>query len=375
LKILVLNYEYPPLGGGAGAVCQQLSEHYARRGHDVDVVTMAYAGLPAQSHINGVDVTRVPAFRRRPDLCGTFEMGSYILSALPRVTARLRRGRYDVIHCHFVVPTGLLAYLATRVVDTPYVITAHGSDIPGFNPDRFRVEHRFTGPVLRLILRNAALLGSPSRFLRSLILENCGPFPVEHIPNGIDTSRLRFGPKKRRILMTGRLLPRKGFQHVLEALRGLDTDFEVHIAGDGPMRGDLESRAQNLKQPVTFHGWLDHDSPLLTELYETSAIFCLPSETENASISLLEAMLAGMAVVTSNAPGCAETIGDCGFTVPANDPDALRETLRGLFESERLCAETGERARRRVEEHFDWSRIGDRYLERLAAVQEHTARN
>jgi len=369
LKILVLNYEYPPLGGGAGPVCRELSEHYADRGHRVDVVTMSYAGLPSREERGGVRIERVPSWRRRPDLCGTIEMGTYVASALPRVSRRLRRGAYDVVHCHFVVPTGLLAYFATRFGDAPYILTAHGSDVPGFNPDRFRAQHRFIGPLRNLVIRNAALLASPSVFLSDLIHETCGPFPIEHIPNGIDASRLRPGPKKRRILMTGRLLPRKGFQHVLEALRGLDSHCEIHIAGDGPMRAELEEIARTLAQPVTFHGWLDHDSATLKDLYESSAIFCLPSEKENASISLLEAMSAGAAVVTSNGSGCSETVADAGLQVPPRDRDALRSALSKLLESERLRSELGERGRRRIQEHFDWRTIGDTYLEHLHRVQ------
>ena len=368
MKILVLNYEYPPLGGGAGPVCKQLCEHYVRRGHEVDVVTMGYSGLPKQEEIGGVQVTRVPAFRKRPDICETHEMLSYVVSALPRVVGRLRRRGYDIIHTHFVIPTGLLAYLATRVSAVPYVITAHGSDIPGFNPDRFRAEHHVTRPLLRLIMRNAAWLTSPSQYLRRRIVESCGPFAIDHVPNGIDVSRFRPQPKLRRILMTGRLLRRKGFQHVLEALRGIEADFEVHIAGDGPMRRELETIAGKLEATVRFHGWLEHASALLKELYETSSIFCLPSESENASISLLEAMLAGTAVVTSNVTGCPETVGDTGFVVPPNDPAALRRVLSRLLASDDIYLEEGRRARQRVKDEFDWEKIGDVYLARLEAL-------
>jgi glycosyltransferase involved in cell wall biosynthesis len=174
--------------------------------------------------------------------------------------------------------------------------------------------------------------------------------------------------------MTGRLLPRKGFQHVLKALEGIDTDFEVHIAGDGPMRAELETRAKTLRAKVVFHGWLDNNSPELKDLYETSAIFCLPSERENASISLLEAMAAGMAVITSNVTGCPETIGDAGFIVPPNDPEAIRPVLRNLISSESLTAEYAAKARRRVCEHFDWRKISLAYLGLFESLLERRSR-
>jgi glycosyltransferase involved in cell wall biosynthesis len=365
MNILVLNYEYPPLGGGAGPVCQQLSEEYARGGHQVEVVTMAYGDLPRRETRNGVRINRVPALRKKMETCETPEMLSYVLSAFPRVVARLRRRDIDAIHCHFLIPTGLLAWAATRRTGTPYIVTAHGSDVPGFNPDRFKSEHRMTGPLLRAISRNAHAVVTPSLYLQDLARQNIGAGAYRHIPNGIGPDSLHAGPKKKRLLMAGRLLPRKGFQHVLRALEGVQSDVEIHIAGDGPLRDELETLAGRLGVNVIFHGWLEHGSSALRELYESAAVFCLPSERENASIALLEAMLAGAAVITSNDTGCAETIGDAGFTVAPGDVNGLREALLPLLASESLCAEWGARARQRVLDRFTWTAIASQYVELL----------
>jgi glycosyltransferase involved in cell wall biosynthesis len=365
MNILVLNYEYPPLGGGAGPVCQQLSEEYVRCGHQVEAVTMAYGDLPREETLNGVRINRVPALRKRMETCETPEMFSYVISAFPRVVARLRRRDIDAIHCHFLIPTGLLAWAATRLTGIPYIVTAHGSDVPGFNPDRFKSEHRLTGPLLRSISRNAYSVVTPSLYLQNLARQNIGAGVYRHIPNGIGADALNAGPKKKRLLMAGRLLPRKGFQHVLRALEGVPSDIEIHIAGDGPLRTELEMLAGRLRVTVIFHGWLEHGSSALRELYESAAIFCLPSERENASIALLEAMLAGAAVITSNDTGCAETIGDAGFTVAPGDVNGLREALLPLLASESLCAEWGARARHRVLERFTWTAIASQYMDLL----------
>lgn len=375
MNMLVLNYEYPPLGGGAGPVCEQLSRHYARRGHDVEVVTMAYGGLPRSEFVNGVRITRVPAYRKRMETCETPEMLSYVVSAFPRVVSRLRARRVDAIHCHFIIPTGLLAWAATRLGKTPYIVTAHGSDVPGYNPDRFTSEHRLTGPLLRVISRKAHAIVTPSLYLQALAKNAIPTARYHHIPNGIEADCLRTGPKPKRLLLAGRLLPRKGFQHVLRALDGVESEFEVHIAGDGPNRAELESLAQRLAMRVVFHGWVDHGSPAWRELYESAAIFCLPSERENASIALLEGMLAGAAVVTSNDTGCAETIGDAGFTVAPGNVDALRDVLTSLLESESRCAEWGARARQRVLERFTWDAITSAYLGLLEEAAESRRRS
>lgn len=369
MKILVLNYEYPPLGGGAAPVAQQLCELYASHGHDVTVLTMGYKGLPAREMTStGVYIIRVPAWRKNQATCETHEMLSYVVSALPGLVRMLRSGHYDIIHTHFVVPTGLLAYLATRIANIPYVITAHGSDIPGYNNDRFTFEHRFMTPMLRHIAKRAACVTAPSMFLKGLMEKNLGITGVKYIPNGIFPERFSPGVKENKILMAGRLLPRKGFQHVLEAMKGLDTEFEVHIAGDGPLRETLEEIARTLETKVVFHGWVPQNSELLNHLFATASIFCMPSSKENASIALLEAMASEMAVVTSNVSGCPETVGDTGRVVNPGDVEALQSVLRELTQNDAIRVQLGKSARARVEEYFDWHRIGVQYLELFEEV-------
>ena len=148
MRIMMLNYEYPPIGGGASPVTRSLSEHLAAAGHEVDVVMMGYRKLPFLESFGRLRVFRGPALRRSPVRAVTVEMLSYLAAALP-VALGLSRQRYNLIHAHFLVPTGLLALALGRARHLPTVITAHGSDVPGYNPDRFTRGHRLLGPAGR----------------------------------------------------------------------------------------------------------------------------------------------------------------------------------------------------------------------------------
>ena len=362
MKVLLLNYEFPPLGGGAAPVTRHLGKETAKAGHQVELVTMHFRGLAHQEVVDGIKVHRIRCLRRRQATCETMEMLSFILAALPYTLRLTRQKKYDLIHCHFIIPTGLLAYLIHRLRGIPYLITAHGSDIPGFNEDRFTLEHKMSKPLLRLIIKNAAQLITPSEYLKKLIREKVGDYDITVIPNGIDTDKFQPRRKEKKILMTGRLLPRKGFQQVLAALAGVKSDYEIHIAGDGPMAQELQALADKLQMKVFFHGWLENDSALLKRLYERSAIYVLPSKRENASVSLLEAMLAGMAIITSNVSGCPETIADSGILIDPQDIKALRENLLKLIDNDKLCQELGAKARERALEIFDWREISRRYI-------------
>ena len=164
--------------------------------------------------------------------------------------------------------------------------------------------------------------------------------------------------------MTGRLLRRKGFQHVLSALKGSGHRLRVpHCGRRAHARGTRAACRTGCARRCSSTAGSISNSPELKELYETSAVFCLPSERENASISLLEAMLAGMAVITTDVTGCPETVGDAGIVVPPNDPGALQSALQSLLEAPALCEDHGRKARERVETHFDWEQIGTQYLD------------
>ena len=104
-------------------------------GNEVDIVTMGFRGLPAYEEVEGVNVYRLPSERKRKDICHTREMLPYVLSAFSHVKRLTATRKYDINHTHFIFPDGVLAWTLEHLSGLPYVITAHGSDVPGFNPD------------------------------------------------------------------------------------------------------------------------------------------------------------------------------------------------------------------------------------------------
>ncbi|MCK5081693.1 MAG: glycosyltransferase family 4 protein, partial [Candidatus Omnitrophica bacterium] len=313
MRILSLNYEFPPLGGGGGYVTKAINERLVKEGHTVDLVTMHFRELKYEEILNGVRIFRVRSFRKKMETCETWEMASFVISAIPFALKLTKEHKYDLIHCHFAVPTGIVAYVVKKLRNLNYIITAHGSDTPGYNPERFQLEHRFTRPLLKTIMKKAKAVVAPSEYLKDLIERNIHPgVPIKTIPNGIDPDMFSIDKKRNNwILMSGRLLERKGFQYVLKALENTSLpDWEIHLVGDGPYRKELEILAKKVGNKVVFHGWLEKGSNELIDLYERSKIFLMPSDVENAPISLLEAMNAGLAIVTTNTTGCYETAGD-----------------------------------------------------------------
>ena len=125
MRILTLCYEWPPIGGGGGRAAKDIAETLVRRGHEVQVQTARFVGLPANEIVNGVHVHRGLNLRRNKDRSSPWEMGSYVLLNTVPAIQRVREFRPDLIHAHFAVPTGALALPVSRLGKIPYVITAH----------------------------------------------------------------------------------------------------------------------------------------------------------------------------------------------------------------------------------------------------------
>jgi glycosyltransferase involved in cell wall biosynthesis len=165
------------------------------------------------------------------------------------------------------------------------------------------------------------------------------------------------------VLVVTRMFERKGVQYLLQALDGMDFPHPVDIIGDGPYRGTLQRMAQPLSADIRFHGWIDNESGSLQELYETSQIFVFTSQQENFPVNLLEAMAAGMAIITSTDPGSGEVVGDAAVLVETGDAAGLRAALHELADDPQRCAELGRRARRRFESLFTWPQVSARYAD------------
>ena len=365
MRILMMCYEFPPIGGGGAGVVRGLSAQLVRMGHEVDVVTMRYRGLPKRELVDGVDVHRVPCVRLSTSWCTMAEQATYLATVVPYAVKLARRRYYDINHTHFIFPDGLAAMSVRRIVGLPYVITSHGSDVPGFNPHRFLLAHRTLAPVWRQVVAEAEQIVCPSELQQGLVLRSMPGARTTVIPNGIDEDpRASYGgEKKRRILVVTRMFERKGIQFFLRALQGMKLQHEVHIVGDGPYLPTLKTLATEVGVDAQFWGWLDRGSAELRNLYDSSEIYVFPSEAENFPLVLLEAMRAGAAIITTKGTGCAEVVGDTALLVEPRDPASIRAALTRLTTDRDLCRRLGVAAQARMRDNFTWPAVAGRYLE------------
>lgn len=358
MKILCINYEYPPIGGGGASACKGLVESFVKQGHEVDLITSGMKGLPEYEEINGVHVYRVKCIRRHKHFAGTLELISQVIPSYKKAIELISKKKYDINHTHFIVPSGLVSYLIKRKTGLNYVVTAHGSDVAGYNPDRFSLMHVLMAPLGRLIVRNSSGITAPSHFLKKLI-QDAISVPVEVIPNGFDPVPVEKTQKENRILVVSRMFERKGVQYLIEALQGVSTDWDVWVVGDGPYLPTLKQLADKLDVSVKFLGQIPNDQ--IFDIYQKSKIYVFPSKVENFPVVLLEAMAARCAVITSTADGCVEVVGDAAIKVDKGSVDSLRRELLSLMDNQQEINRLGLLGHNRVS-NFAWSVVTNRFV-------------
>src|SRR2546423_2328638 len=238
MRLLLVNYEYPPVGAGAATATQAIARNLVALGHHVTVLTGSFRNLPHLSDENGVTVLRVRCLRRRADRCSVFEMFSFTVSALLSLPSVRVSAQPDALIVFFSLPSGPIGAAAQLWYRLPYLVSLRGGDVPGLTPEVNWIQ-RLLAPIRRHILKRAAAVVANSDGLRDLS-EAADPIPVQVIPNGVDTDFFRPSPEswvsareRFRLLFVGRFHAQKNLAVLLEQLAALRAQrpgkFEIHL--------------------------------------------------------------------------------------------------------------------------------------------------
>jgi glycosyltransferase involved in cell wall biosynthesis len=228
-------------------------------------------------------------------------------------------------------------------------------------------EPRF--PALALAVRRCDALTVTSTSSLHQVMESFGPEAErgQVVPNGVDPLALELpmeSSSRSGVLFFGRLTKAKGPDLVLEAYallpEALRKDHPLRILGNGPLKADLEKRAQALGVSADFHGWKS-GADLAREILAAKVV-CLPSREESFGNTVAETLALGQALVTSTAGSIPEVAGPFGRQVEGESPAALADALRADLEAP---ATVGGRAEQReyVRNRFSWAKTAERFRE------------
>jgi glycosyltransferase involved in cell wall biosynthesis len=380
LRILLVNYEFPPIGGGSSRASFSIARELGKLGNEVVVLTSRYGGSPATEEVEGIVIHRVLSWRKGVHDCGLRGAVTFLCSALPRLRRLLNGQNFDIVHYFFSLPTGLLSAYSHGMRGLPYIVSLRGSDVPDYDASsaKLRLLHRGSLGLTHWIWRRAARVVAVSESLRNLAQASLPDIEVEVIHNGVDAPNLPPGDIERpagklRLICVSRLIPRKGIADLLRAMPKLaHLGAELKIVGSGQIEQELTALAAELgiADSVEFVGYQSESE--VRRLNASADIFVLPTRSDAFANAILEAMSAALPVIATDVGGAPEAVehGVNGLLVPARDPDALVEAITRLAADPELRRRMGQANLARIERQFTWPAVARQYCAVYAGALE-----
>ena len=378
MKILLINYEFPPVGGGAGNATQNLAREFINLGNEVMVVTSSFSGLPSDEIIDGYRVVRIPTKREYLSQCSPSELPLFCWSAFIHLPKIIKKWRPDKTIAFFSIPSGIIAYYLKLIYKIPYIVSLRGADVPGFWKDRMKFLHWLTLPINKLIWKKAERVVANSHGLKEIAEQTAKKIGVkiDVIPNGVDTNIFKpaFGiaksHKKFKILFVGRLTTQKRVDILIRALNiFIDKNLNFRdkivceIVGDGPTDQELRDLVKefDLEDIIDFSGWMDRKD--LSAKYQSADVLVLSSDDEGMPNVILEAMASGLPVIATRIAGNEELIknNQNGYLISREESVVLAEYLYNLIINRDLLEDFGRQSLELVKS-YSWRDISRRYL-------------
>ena len=368
MKVLMLNYEFPPIGGGAGKAHLAILKQYAGKSNlQVDVLASApKPGFVVQELSDNVTIYTVGVHKKNLHYWRKIEVVEWVARATPPYRRLLKENRYDLVHAFFGLPTGWLCYRTANRL--PYIISLRGSDVPGGHA-RLQLEYKLLGPLLKRIWTDASVLVACSDGLKNRALRFLPSANIDIIPNGIDLDK--FHPASSRelsgelkLLTVGRLSVTKRFEMLVEAVEILSKqgkNVRLTISGGGGLLDELKNLVEQKKLTDIINLTGRIESEKMPDVYGAHDMFVSASMQEGMSNAMLEAMASGLPIITTRCEGVDELISDNGVVVEKDSAEALAEAINNLAENKQAYGTMCALARKRAE-NFDWDKVANGYI-------------
>jgi glycosyltransferase involved in cell wall biosynthesis len=334
---------------GVESYYEHVGPELAQLGHEITVYCRTYF-TPALAWRHGMRIRRLPTLR-------TKHLETAIHTFLSTLAAML--SDCDIVHYQCLGPA--LFSLLPRLLGKRTIVTVQGLDWQRRKWGRFAARVLRWGEAAAVKFPNATMV--VSKTLQTYYRERYGR-DTTYVPNGANVTPRR--PRKRLlewdlqpgnyVLYLGRFSPEKNCHLLINAFEGLSTDMKLVLAG-GTSHTDeyVEGLRRHASDRIRLLPWVAGED--LDELLSNAGVFVLPSDLEGLSLALLDAMAAGICVLTSDIPENREVVDGVGFTFRSGNQADLTRVLDILIRNPLLRRQMAEKARDRVNRSYLWPDI------------------
>jgi glycosyltransferase involved in cell wall biosynthesis len=378
LKILQVSSLYPPHIGGIEHYVEALSNKLVNEGHEVTVYTSNVPKSKKYEIINGVEVYRFKSLFS--------PLNNQLIPGL--FLKLISKNRFDVVHVHSHLHTSSnITVFSNSFRKRPIVLTSHGT--VDYNGWKNIINVLYNKTMAKWMLKSVdKIIALSSK--QADILENLGAnsSTLCIIPHGIDLSQINLTIDTKKfenlyrvndksvILFVGGLIPRKGINYLIAAMKYVKLDSVLLIVGGElqghpGVKGALEQQVKKLElENVLLLGRVSKED--LERAYAIADVFVLPSISEGLPLTLLEAMAYKKCVIATNIAGNADVIqnGKNGILFEARNSQELAEKIDYLLANVELRKKLGAEARKEIEKNYNWGAAFNRILAVYNRIQK-----
>jgi len=360
----MLNYEFPPLGGGSGVANQHLLKELSKQKNlKLDLVTSSTDKYREERFSRNIKIYYLNIGKENKNLHHQSNLN--LINYFIKSTAFMLKykHKYNLIQAFSGLPGGITAWLSGR----PYIVSLRGSDVPSYE-ERFSWLSQLLKPLIKLSWNKARSVDVNSQHLKKLALKTTPNLKIKVIANGVDSKR--FYPAKKAvdkpvIVCSSRLGERKGIRYLIEAMALVLKTLlkaELWLVGEGVEKESLKRLTNELKldKQVKFLGRVEHKK--LPAIYRQASVFVLPSLSESLSNSLLEAMTCGLPVVATKVGGNPELVTkQNGILVSPADSQTLAWAIIKLLQDQKLKDKMSQASLNEAQK-YSWQKTAREYL-------------
>ena len=359
MKIAMVG-QFPPHIGGVGVHIHSLAKELVKNGEEVFVITYPHKDI---KDIDGIHVIGTYG----PNIAGIRSLFFALFGTIQLIRI-IKKYDIDIIHGHYLYPSGIVAVLASVFTKKKVYVTSHGSDMFCLYP-----QHKFMQPIIKFVLKHADVVLVVSEALKEEILKLNIPNIENKVKinwNTVDIEKfqpneeykfkkeLKIAKDQPIILFIGNIIKRKNIATILDAKKLLKEDCTLLVVGDGPLINSLKSKVESEKiSDVIFTGARND----IEHIIPSSNLLILPSYSESFGLVLIEALSCGKPVIGSNVGGIKEIITeDVGLLVEPTDSKELAKAIDLILSNDEVMEKFQSNARKRA---IDFSKIEIPYYE------------